>query len=134
MTLKALHSNFLVIGLALRLLIHCKFSIYVSQSMEKSLWEFQGEANEPLAELDLQSQMLSLGSSLNEPSGCEKEIAVYQERNAALQCMLEDREEEIQKSKAAICAYQEERDKLHRKVSHILKNQVAGYCYYYPNA
>ncbi|KAJ6652831.1 hypothetical protein lerEdw1_010611 [Lerista edwardsae] len=93
--------------------------VQVAENMEKGLWEFQEEANEPLAKLDLESQMLSPGNFMNELSGYEKEIAVYRERNAALQCVLEDREEEIQKSKAAICAYQEERDKLHRKMKEL---------------
>lgn len=111
------HLNFRTMGWAL------SHSLYIfhlccmfSQSMEKCLRKFQTDAKESLPGLDLESQMLDPESLRSELSCYEKEIAIYKERNAALQHVLEDREEEIQKSKVAICAYQEERDKLQRKV------------------
>ncbi|XP_066492012.1 harmonin-binding protein USHBP1 [Tiliqua scincoides] len=93
--------------------------VKVAESLEKSLRKFQTDAKEPLPELDLESQMLNPECLMNDLSGYEREIAMYEERNRALRGVLEDREEEIQKSNAAVCAYQEERDKLHRKTKEL---------------
>ncbi|XP_053150941.1 nuclear receptor subfamily 2 group F member 6 isoform X4 [Hemicordylus capensis] len=91
----------------------------VAESLEQSLRKFPGGVKEPFPKLDLESQALRPGDLMGELWGYEKEIALYKEGNAALRDALEGRDEELQKSKAAICMYQEERNKLQKKVKEL---------------
>ncbi|XP_074834622.1 harmonin-binding protein USHBP1 isoform X2 [Carettochelys insculpta] len=52
-------------------------------------------------------------------SWVRKEIAMYRERNAALQVVLGSKEEELSRSKVTLQALHEERDKLQRKVKEL---------------
>uniref|UniRef100_A0A8C0GBU1 Harmonin-binding protein USHBP1 PDZ-binding domain-containing protein n=1 Tax=Chelonoidis abingdonii TaxID=106734 RepID=A0A8C0GBU1_CHEAB len=58
----------------------------------------------------------SPGLSAEDMSWIKNEIATYAERNAALRVVLGSKEEEISRSKVTLQAFQEEREKLQRKV------------------
>ncbi|XP_073180304.1 harmonin-binding protein USHBP1 [Lepidochelys kempii] len=61
----------------------------------------------------------SPGLSAEDVSWIKKEIATYAERNAALRVALESKEEELSRSKVTLQAFQEEREKLQRKVKEL---------------
>ncbi|XP_074926570.1 harmonin-binding protein USHBP1 isoform X1 [Chelonoidis abingdonii] len=61
----------------------------------------------------------SPGLSAEDMSWIKNEIATYAERNAALRVVLGSKEEEISRSKVTLQAFQEEREKLQRKVKEL---------------
>nr|XP_028569804.1 Usher syndrome type-1C protein-binding protein 1 isoform X2 [Podarcis muralis] len=86
------------------------------KGLEESLRRFQGSEKDPWPQPDPEAQMSGAGFLADGMSIYEREIALYEERNAVLREELEGRDGELDRSKAALCAYQEERDKLQRKV------------------
>nr|XP_034976901.1 Usher syndrome type-1C protein-binding protein 1 isoform X1 [Zootoca vivipara] len=87
-----------------------------TEGLEESLRRFQGGEKDPWPQPDPESQAFGAGFLADGMSIYEREIALYEERNAVLREELEGRDGELGRSKAALCAYQEERDKLQRKV------------------
>ncbi|XP_061457863.1 harmonin-binding protein USHBP1 isoform X2 [Rhineura floridana] len=91
----------------------------VAEGLEESLRKFQGGDKDPLPKLDLELKASEEGFLVDGMSIHEREIALFEERNMALRAELEGRNEELARSKATLCAYQEERDKLQRKVKQL---------------
>ncbi|XP_063003172.1 harmonin-binding protein USHBP1 [Elgaria multicarinata webbii] len=87
-----------------------------TEGPEKSLWTFQRCGTEPSPTPGQASDVMGLGFLTDEMSVYEREIALQKERNAALLVELGGRDEVLSRSQVMLCAYQEERDKLQRKV------------------
>ncbi|XP_015262301.1 PREDICTED: Usher syndrome type-1C protein-binding protein 1, partial [Gekko japonicus] len=91
----------------------------VAESLEQSLRKFQGDDKEPLPQLHSEEEALAAGLPPEEMSKYKREVALYEQRNAALRASLEGKDEALRQSKTALGAYQEERDKLQRKVKEL---------------
>uniref|UniRef100_A0ACB8F2R5 Uncharacterized protein n=1 Tax=Sphaerodactylus townsendi TaxID=933632 RepID=A0ACB8F2R5_9SAUR len=88
----------------------------VAESLEQSLRMFQEDDKEPLSQLYDKAEA---GPPLDERSWYKREIIMYEQRNAALRVSLDVKDEELHRSKTTLCTYQEERDKLQRKVKEL---------------
>ncbi|XP_032992766.1 Usher syndrome type-1C protein-binding protein 1 [Lacerta agilis] len=86
------------------------------EGLEEILQRFQGGKKDPWPRPDPEAQTSVAGFLADGMSIYEREIALYEERNASLREELEGKDGELERSKAALCTYQEERDKLQRKV------------------
>ncbi|XP_042336233.1 Usher syndrome type-1C protein-binding protein 1 isoform X2 [Sceloporus undulatus] len=90
--------------------------VHVAESFEESLKKFDRSFKELYLQTDDDPMGSDLGFLSGDTSIYEQEIALYEERNAALRGELGSRNEELSQSKETLHAYQEERDKLQRKV------------------
>nr|XP_056700649.1 harmonin-binding protein USHBP1 [Euleptes europaea] len=90
-----------------------------AESLEQSLQEFQGDDKELLTQLYGKAEASAAGLPPDEMSRQKREIALHEQRNAALRVALEGKDEALRRSKTALCTYQEERDKLQRKVKEL---------------
>ncbi|KAL8177586.1 UNVERIFIED_CONTAM: hypothetical protein K2H54_013775, partial [Gekko kuhli] len=91
----------------------------VAEGLEQSLQKFQGDDKEPLPQLHSEEEASAAGLPPEEMSKYKREMALYEQRNAALRVALEGKDEALRQSKTSLGAYQEERDKLQRKVKEL---------------
>ncbi|XP_077188082.1 harmonin-binding protein USHBP1 [Paroedura picta] len=91
----------------------------VCQSLGQGLQTFQGDNKELLPQLHSQEEASVTGLPPEEISKYKREMALYEQRNAALRVALEGKDEALRRSETTLCAYQEERDKLQRKVKEL---------------
>ncbi|XP_078235060.1 harmonin-binding protein USHBP1 isoform X1 [Pogona vitticeps] len=97
--------------------------IQATEGLEESLRKCQqGDHALLTGELNQESRMSGSGPPdflAEDTSVYEREMALYKERNATLWLDLAGRKEELRKSKEMLRAYQEERDKLQRKIKEL---------------
>ncbi|XP_054836292.1 harmonin-binding protein USHBP1 [Eublepharis macularius] len=91
----------------------------VAESLEQSLRKFQGDDKDLSPQQYSEAEASVAGLPPDEMSRYKREIALYEQRNAALRVALEGKEEALSTSKTTLCTYQEERDKLQRKVKEL---------------
>ncbi|XP_060089062.1 harmonin-binding protein USHBP1-like [Heteronotia binoei] len=108
-------------------------SPYVCQSLEQSQQKFQGDDKGPQPQLRSEEESSAARLLPEEMSKYKREMALYEQRNAALRVALEGKDESLRRSKTTLCAYQDERDKLQRKVKELqddlckIKNLTDGF-------